>query len=1257
VTFSGAEAGSYSVGTSTGSFTQIEAVEGTAQNDTLNAAASTANQSLYGGGGADSVSGGSGNDTLDGGTGNDTLTGGAGNDSVQGGDGADRIITGAADGTDTIAGGEGPTDQDTLAFTGASAVSVTFSGAEAGSYSVGTSTGSFTQIEAVEGTAQNDTLNAAASTVNQSLYGGGGADSVSGGSGNDTLDGGTGNDTLTGGAGNDSLQGGDGADRIIVSATDGVDQIAGGEGPTDQDTLDFFGTGSATVIFTGNESGTYSLGSASGSFSQIETVEGTEQGDTLNAAATTAGQTLAGFGGDDTLTGGAGSDSLSGGTGNDTLTGGAGADVLDGGAGLDLGDYSASDAGVQIDLSTGSATGGHAQGDSLGGIDGLVGSAFDDSLTGYDADSFVPGNTFTNIFFGGAGNDSLSGRGGSDSLYGGADNDTIFGGTGNDLLDGGTGNDRLDGGAGNDSLTGNAGDDRFVLADGFGTDTVLGGETAETGGDVLDASGLTGDAVLDLSAIGPGNPEDGLLSQGSNSASFAEIEAVILGAGNDSIIGSAGADSVMAGLGADTLDGGAGNDRFDLGADSDQDLIIIEDGDGQDLILNFAAPIDNGGGNFTGRDLVDVSGLTDTNGDPVNVWDVTVSDDGSGNAVLTFPNGEALRLIGVPPAALADPRALIAMGIPGSDGTVAGTVGDDLIDAAYLGDPDGDRVDAADNLGSGGANDDLIAADAGNDTVLAGDGDDTVWAGTGNDSVLGGAGNDIILGDLGDDRLSGGSGDDYIDAGPGADTLWGDGGNDTLYAGAGSQLIFGGADDDLVSGGLDADTIQGDSGNDNLSGDQGDDLIDGGDGDDALMGGSGGDSLLGGTGADYLDGGTGNDRLDGGTGADSLLGNAGDDRFVLTNSHGDDSLSGGETAETTGDLLDASAMTDDVVLDLAAGTPGDPEDGTLTSAGGTVTFWEIEAAELGAGNDTVIGSAGSDRVDAGAGNDVMTGGAGADSLSGGTGNDRITFGQGDSINAGTGDDLLTLADHAEPGSAAITLSGGDGIDSLRLGQLADLSTLTITSSGPNGLTGTVVLDDGSLLSFTEIENIICFTPGTLIATPRGARRIEDLAPGDLVVTRDHGLQPVRWIGQRTVAAEGRFAPIRLRPGTLMGLERDLVVSPQHRMLFQGYRAQLLFGDSEVLVPALHLVDGKAVTRDEGGEVTYVHLLFDQHEVIFAEGTATESFHPGDIGLSALDGAAREELFALFPELRSSPGSYGDTARRCLKRHEALLLRV
>ncbi len=128
----------------------------------------------------------------------------------------------------------------------------------------------------------------------------------------------------------------------------------------------------------------------------------------------------------------------------------------------------------------------------------------------------------------------------------------------------------------------------------------------------------------------------------------------------------------------------------------------------------------------------------------------------------------------------------------------------------------------------------------------------------------------------------------------------------------------------------------------------------------------------------------------------------------------------------------------------------------------------------------------------------------------------------------------------------------------------------------------------------------CFTRGTLIKTDQGERPIEELAAGDMVLTMDHGYQPIRWIGSSKRAATGDLAPILIRKGAL-GNDRDLRVSPQHRMLLQGWQAELLFGELEVLATAKSLLNDHSILRDEGGEVEYFHMLFDTHEIIYAEG--------------------------------------------------------
>ena len=167
--------------------------------------------------------------------------------------------------------------------------------------------------------------------------------------------------------------------------------------------------------------------------------------------------------------------------------------------------------------------------------------------------------------------------------------------------------------------------------------------------------------------------------------------------------------------------------------------------------------------------------------------------------------------------------------------------------------------------------------------------------------------------------------------------------------------------------------------------------------------------------------------------------------------------------------------------------------------------------------------------------------------------------------------------------------------------------------------------------------------------------MEKLEPGTLVHTRDNGLQPLRWVGSRAVPGQDDLAPVSLDPVLFAEARAPLLVSPQHRILWEGPRAQLLFGSREVFVPAKHLADAGLARRAACDSVTYMHLMLPAHEVIFANGVPTESFFPGDEALIGLDPAAREEMFRIFPELRSGAAGFTQTARPCIRAHETALL--
>lgn len=185
-----------------------------------------------------------------------------------------------------------------------------------------------------------------------------------------------------------------------------------------------------------------------------------------------------------------------------------------------------------------------------------------------------------------------------------------------------------------------------------------------------------------------------------------------------------------------------------------------------------------------------------------------------------------------------------------------------------------------------------------------------------------------------------------------------------------------------------------------------------------------------------------------------------------------------------------------------------------------------------------------------------------------------------------------------------------------------------------------ITDNGANIPVDTV--VPCFTSGTMIETPQGTRAIESLCAGDKVLTLDHGPQPIRWIGARQLTradlmAKPKLLPIRIKAGALGSdlPRRDLVVSPQHRMLVRSAIAVRMFDAEEVLVPAHALVGMPGVTVEHTADtVTYYHVLFDRHEIVFAEGAPSESLFTGPEAMKSLPAAARSEILCLFPELRT-----------------------
>ena len=779
------------------------------------------------------------------------------------------------------------------------------------------------------------------------------------------------------------------------------------------------------------------------------------------------------------LVGGPGNDHLWGGGGDDELDGGAGPDRLDGGPGLDRVSYQGSDAGVTVNLTTGTGSGGHAERDAFYEVENVTGSAFDDELSGDTGANWLQGAAGNDVLRGSGGNDLLDGGPGADELDGGAGVDTasyqgsdagvvvrlkentgenghaegdtfsgienVRGSAYNDGLAGDDGANYLAGGAGNDGLRGGAGDD--TLEGGPGADRLFGGSGADRVSYIRSDAGVTVN-LGDGTGMG-GHAEGDALEEVEN----------ILGSGYaDTLIGDAAANRLDGRNGADELDGGAGNDTLAGGSGADR----LAGGSGVDWVSYLGSDagvtVNLGNGSSEGGHAAGdaISGIENVRG--------------SGHADLLVGDGNANHLEG-----------------HGADDELRGDAGNDILDGGagsdrLAGGPGADRLaggagaDTASFAQSGAGvtvrlhSASLQGGDAEGDTFTAmitvnyADSEGVTQQESVPDieHLTGSAHADTLAGDSRANRLEGGAGDDRLYGGPGGgdDVLRGGPGADALYGGAGNDVMAGGAGADTLRGGPGADTASyllsdagvvvrlkegtGESGHaegdvivdiENLAGSAHNDNLTGDDEANHLAGNGGDDSLWGGAGDDTLEGGAGADRLFGGSGADrvSYLGsNAG-----VTVNLGDGTGAGGHAE---GDALEG------VENVLGSGYAD-----TLTG----------DAAA-----NRLDGRSGADELDGGAGNDTLEGGSGADRLSGGSGADWVSYlqsGAGVTVNLADGSgkgghaegdtienvenvrgsrhaDRLVGDHHAnrldggagndrlEGGAGADTLSGGAGVD-------------------------------------------------------------------------------------------------------------------------------------------------------------------------------------------------------------------------------------
>ena len=1023
-------------------------------------------------------------------------------------------------------------------------------------------------------------------------------------------------------ADDDSMSGGNDSDTFYESDHFGHDTIVGGEAGTDHDTIDMSAvTTGVSVTYTGSGAGTIIGGNDSLTFSEIESLVLTSGADTLAGGNDSIGIEVYGGAGNDSLIGGTGNDSIYAGDGDDTFGsataagsdlayGGTGNDVFLGGAGADT-----------------------AYGDT--GNDRMEGAGGADQLYGGDGNDTIIGGAGADLLDGGRGTDVAdysgsgagvtvnlgtgAGSGGDaagdtltriENLTGSGYNDSLTGDAGANVLDGGAGNDTLAGGGGADSLIGGSGTDTAdYSASGAGVAVNLGTGTG-TGGDAA------GDTLTGIEVVVGSSYADQLTASTGGSTLYG-------GDGSDTLTGGAGADVFYGGLGTDYFYGLGGNDTMYGGADTD--VFAVGNGSGVDAVV----------GGETGYD-----------------YDLLYLNSTAGGVNVTFTSNEAGNFS------------------YGSGGSGTFSEIENITGSTYADSMDASAATVSTNLNGG----------AGNDTLTGGSGNDLVYGGADNDLLYGGAGDDTVQGDAGNDVMYGGAGNDWVLAVSGNDTGYGGAGDDYMASGTEATWMEGGAGNDTVFGGYYASTLYGGDGNDIVAGGNGGgDSIFGGLGNDNLSGGAGSDTLNGGAGADYIDGGTGTDTADYGdsnaavsidlgagtasggdaagdtlvavenlTGSaygDSLSGDAGAN--VLSGAAGNDTLIGGAGDDQLygGDGNDSVAG--DAGNDQLSGNNGDDR---MHGGAGDDSVWGD------AGNDTLYGGTGNDTLDGGGGNDLLHGDSGNDSLLGGAGNDTLDGGTGnDDLTGGTGADRYafeTQSGHDTIHDFDLSDSDHDGLtaDQLDVSELVDANGDPIKAFDVNiigdghgnsvlqfpggaqvtiiGLTPTEAAAPGMLHSM----GIPCFAGGTRILTPEGARRVEDIAVGDLVMTAAGSAQPVLWHGQRHMTHEAlqdqpNLRPIRLQAGHF-GARVDLTLSPQHAVLVAGS-----------LIRARHLAEWGRGARVARGmrEVTYHHLLLPRHALIQAEGCWTESFYPGRMALAGLTRSDRLTLAKVILRRQDSVG--------------------
>ena len=547
----------------------------------------------------------------------------------------------------------------------------------------------------VEGTAGPETLDGTAGM--DEIHGLAGDDELNGFGDDDHLDGGAGDDVLNGGAGDDYLIGG--ADDDVLIGGPGSDILDGG---ADTDTASYEDA-AAGIVADLAQPGANTGDAAGDQYIAIENLTGSAFDDALSGDGNA--NTIVGGAGNDNLLGQDGDDILEGRAGDDTLEGGAGADTLLGGGGNNFASYANAAGGVTVNLISPGSNTGDAAGDTYSSIQNLIGSAFDDDLSG----------TFA-----------------ANTINGGDGNDTLFGNTGDDTLSGEVGDDTLNGGPGADTLLGGGGSNTASYA---GSSTGLTADLVVTGNNTGNAVGDTYNSIQNLSGSSFNDTLRGTFSGNTISG----------GDGNDFLLGRSGDDTLNGDGGDDRLDGGAGADALDGGTGANW-AWYLSSGIGLTVSLDNAAV---NTGDAAGDSYVSIQNLQGS------FFDDILTGDGNANSIISSLGNDEVFGLGGDDTLSGQGGDDILEGGAGAD-ALQGGAGTDTASYANAG-----GSITADLILTGSNTGDASGDSFSNIQNLTGSGFDDVLRGTFAANVIdGGAGNDTLLGRGGGDTYTGGAGDD-----------------------------------------------------------------------------------------------------------------------------------------------------------------------------------------------------------------------------------------------------------------------------------------------------------------------------------------------------------------------------------------------------------------------------------------------------------------------------------------------------------------